>query len=189
MERRCKFRYKEVLLACNSGFLQSHSPATKQQDNLQNYKIFHVHQYDYTSLIQIILIIIMHFTTIFVAAAAALASTASAAPAARDTSSAVANVVAVNGFGSSQSKTPVKIPFGKLTHYDLSITGLQLKSVTVNVPGATAPDVNKITCQMYKDQYGIQPGSAEFTKAKEALIATNAVQFGWVLCYVNVDSS
>ncbi|KAH6871652.1 hypothetical protein B0T10DRAFT_522935 [Thelonectria olida] len=131
----------------------------------------------------------MHFTTIFAAAAAAIASTATALPSTRDYNAAVANVVALKGFGNSQTKTDVKIPFGKLTHFDLSITGLQLKSVTVNVPGTAAPDVNKITCQMYKDQYGIQPGSAEFTKAKEALISTNDVSFGWVLCYVNVDAS
>ncbi|KAK7419636.1 hypothetical protein QQX98_003227 [Neonectria punicea] len=132
----------------------------------------------------------MHFTTIITTLAATLASTATALPTERDANVAVVNVIAVNKpISGSHSSTPVKIPFGKLTHFDLSITGLQLKSVTVHAPGVTAPDVSEVTCQMYKDQYGVQPGSAAFTKAQEALISTNSVEFGWVLCYVNVDSA
>ncbi|KAK7413387.1 hypothetical protein QQX98_007764 [Neonectria punicea] len=135
----------------------------------------------------------MHFTTIIATLAATLASTATALPAQntqRDAGVAAANVLAVNNpISGSHSSTPVKIPFGKLTHFDLSITELQLKGVTVTVPGATAPDASKVTCQRYKDQYGVQPGSTAFTKGHDALISTNTVEFGWVLCYVNVDSA
>ncbi|KPM38336.1 hypothetical protein AK830_g8229 [Neonectria ditissima] len=131
----------------------------------------------------------MHFTTLIATLAATLASTATALPAQnteRATTGAFANVIAVNNpISGSHSSTPVKIPFGKLTHFDLSITGLQLKSITIDVPGVTAPDASEVTCQRYQDQYGVQRGSAAFTKAKEALISTNTVEFGWVLCYVN----
>ncbi|KAH7131322.1 hypothetical protein EDB81DRAFT_808364 [Dactylonectria macrodidyma] len=129
----------------------------------------------------------MHFTAIIATVAAALASAATALPTERDANVAVANVIAINKpLDGSHSSTAVKIPFGKLTHFELPITGLKLKGVTVTVPGAVAPDASKVTCQMYKDKYGVQPGSAAFNKAHEALISTNTVQFGWVLCYVNV---
>ncbi|KAF4974572.1 hypothetical protein FZEAL_8544 [Fusarium zealandicum] len=126
----------------------------------------------------------MHLINIFAAATAALATTAAALPSAqKDGNVAFANVVATKGFSKNQTKTPVKIPFGKLTHYNLSIIDLQLKSVTVNVLG-TAPSVDQVVCQMYKDEFATQPGSAKFTKANEALISINNVDFGWVLCYV-----
>ncbi|KAM5353735.1 hypothetical protein ACJ41O_000385 [Fusarium nematophilum] len=124
----------------------------------------------------------MHFKTIL---AAGLASTAAALPnTPRDTVTAVANVYAVN----NSTKEPVEIPFGRLTHFDLSITELQLYDVTIDILGIPPPGVDAVTCQMYKDVYGIRPGSAEFTKDEPALISTNPVDFGWVLCYVNVDA-
>ncbi|KAH7123498.1 hypothetical protein B0J13DRAFT_566710 [Dactylonectria estremocensis] len=130
----------------------------------------------------------MHFTTIFATVTAAFAATATALPTERDTGAAVANVIAVNKpLDGTHSSTAVKIPFGKLTHVDLPITNLMLKSVTVTASGVAAPDVSKVTCQMYKDKYGVQPGSAAFNKKHEAYISTNTVQFGWVLCYVNVS--
>ncbi|PKS05939.1 hypothetical protein jhhlp_007772 [Lomentospora prolificans] len=132
----------------------------------------------------------MRFAAIF-STVAALAATATARPsvAARDDASAIANIIAINGFGpGAPPGVPVQVPFGTLTHVDLSITTLQLTGVTVNVPDAEAPADTDITCQMYKDQYGVQPGSAEFSKGKDAHISTNPVPFGWVLCYVNVHS-
>ncbi|KAF2705095.1 hypothetical protein K504DRAFT_460865 [Pleomassaria siparia CBS 279.74] len=47
---------------------------------------------------------------------------------------------------------------------------------------ATDIDINTIVCQAYKDQDGKVKGSAEFTFANPALIATNPVQEGSVLC-------
>ncbi|KAM5360197.1 hypothetical protein ACJZ2D_013907 [Fusarium nematophilum] len=81
------------------------------------------------------------------------------------------------------------IPLGKLTHFDHSITRLELRGISFNVPGTESPDPRDITCQMYKDKYGVTPGSTEFTMKTPALISTNPVPFGWVLCYVNVDSA
>ncbi|KAF7556741.1 hypothetical protein G7Z17_g1254 [Cylindrodendrum hubeiense] len=132
----------------------------------------------------------MHFTTVIATATAALASTAMALPSPkRAEGSAVANLIAVNGFGDDKDEAPITVPFGTLTHYDYQVTGLQLKSVTVDVPWGVVPDVSDITCQMYRDQYGVQPGSAKFTSSQDASLSTNPVEFGWVLCYVNVDSA
>ncbi|KAF4978471.1 hypothetical protein FZEAL_5157 [Fusarium zealandicum] len=129
----------------------------------------------------------MHFTT-YLTAAASFALTATAIPTSenmpRDSDVAVANIYAING----QTKKPLEIPFGKLTHFDLSITELQLYDVTIDIVGIPPPGVGAVTCQMYKDSDGIRPGSAEFTKDNPALISTNPVDFGWVLCYVNVDA-
>lgn len=127
----------------------------------------------------------MQTPSIIALATAILAIPAAAAPA-KTSPIAVANVVAVDqDFMGNKTETPVQVPFGKLTHVDgLPITELQLKSVTVHVDGITAPDVEKVTCQRYQDQYGIQQGSKKFTHKSPAYIATNPVDFGWVLCYV-----
>lgn len=125
----------------------------------------------------------MKFTTTIAAATAMLASAATAAPA----NSAVANIVAITqtGIRGDKTETPVKVPFGKLTRVDnLDITELQLHSVTVNVEGVEAPSVDDVSCRRYRDKFGVQPGGTEITKENPALIATNAVDFGWVLCYV-----
>ncbi|KAF4995929.1 hypothetical protein FDECE_12658 [Fusarium decemcellulare] len=124
----------------------------------------------------------MHFTTIFTAAVATLASTASAAPK-KIQNFANASVFAFNS--NQEGYKSFEIPLGKLTHFDASITSLELRGIFYNVPDNDAPDPNAITCQRYKDQYGAHPGSAAFTKKKPAHIATNPVPFGWVLCYVN----
>ncbi|KAF4979731.1 hypothetical protein FDECE_18019, partial [Fusarium decemcellulare] len=127
----------------------------------------------------------MQFFTLITAAAATFASTATALPSSineRAAGSAVAKILAINApISGSHSQKNVYVPLGKLTHVDdLSITSLKLESIKVDVPNVPKPSVNDITCQMYKDQYGVQPGSAEFTKAKPALISTNSVDFGWV---------
>jgi hypothetical protein len=47
-------------------------------------------------------------------------------------------------------------------------------------------DINKVECRAYKDAAGVVPGSAPFTLASPALLATpnNPVVVGSVLCYV-----
>ncbi|KAI9686888.1 MAG: hypothetical protein M1822_002641 [Bathelium mastoideum] len=47
-------------------------------------------------------------------------------------------------------------------------------------------DVNSVECRAYKDAAGVVPGSAPFTKANPAELATpnNPVEVGSVLCYV-----
>ncbi|KAK2674607.1 hypothetical protein RAB80_009591 [Fusarium oxysporum f. sp. vasinfectum] len=84
----------------------------------------------------------------------------------------------------------VDVPFGKLTHIDYQITDLELRGVQFLLPDGEKIDPDKVTCQMYKDSLGTQPGSAAFTKQTPAHISLfNPVQFGWVLCYVNVGSA
>ncbi|CAI4212747.1 unnamed protein product [Parascedosporium putredinis] len=119
----------------------------------------------------------MRFDALLTAAAAALASGTAAHPSYS------------NPRGNCPPGVPVQVPLSTLTHVELTITGLQLTGVTVDIPDITPPSDTDVTCQMYKDEYGVQPGSAEFFKGHDAHISTNPVQFGWVLCYVNVHSN
>lgn len=129
-------------------------------------------------------------TACIAAAAALLAPAATLAQplAARNGNGAYANVLALrHPVSGDKSETPVNIPLGQLTTFDLAITGFQLQGVTVTVPDEPELDAAEVTCQRYKDAYGVQPGSAAFTTSVNASVSTNTVDFGWVLCYVNVD--
>ncbi|OAR02758.1 hypothetical protein LLEC1_07596 [Akanthomyces lecanii] len=99
-----------------------------------------------------------------------------------------AKVTAIN-HNLSGNRTPdkdVEIPLGTLFHLDdTPITELRLKGAGATVAGLPEVDVSKITCQRYNDRYGTRVGSAPFSAASPALISTNAVEFGWVLCYVH----
>lgn len=100
----------------------------------------------------------------------------------------VAQITAVNHdiSGKTVPDEDVVIPLGRLTHFaDLSITELQLKGAATSVQGMSPIDASKITCQRYNDEYGTQIGSAPFTTESKALISTNEVGFGWVLCYIH----
>ncbi|KAF5652011.1 hypothetical protein F25303_3731 [Fusarium sp. NRRL 25303] len=128
----------------------------------------------------------MHFITILTTAVATLASTATAAP--KTETFATASVYAFNR--DQNTHKFVDVPFGKLTHIDYQITDLELRGVQFLLPDGEKIDPDKVTCQMYKDSLGTQPGSAAFTKKTPAHISLfNPVQFGWVLCYVNVGSA
>ncbi|KAL9568745.1 hypothetical protein ACKAV7_007059 [Fusarium commune] len=131
----------------------------------------------------------MHFTSITTIITAILAYTASAAPApaktAADNNLAVVVIGAIRGFGAEQTTTPVRVPFGKLTHFEhLPVTSLAVRGVMVSGDGLPVPDISKVRCRRYKDQYGLQLGSVEFKKGKNADISTNDVDFAWVLCRV-----
>ncbi|RFN44760.1 hypothetical protein FIE12Z_11026 [Fusarium flagelliforme] len=125
---------------------------------------------------------------------AAIASTVSASPAkkpapvaklAPDNTLAVVVVSAMNGWGYEQSTTPVRVPFGKLTHFDkLFISSLEVRGVMVVGDGLPVPKDDKVRCHRYKNQYCFQLGSLEFKKGNPALISTGSVEFGWVLCRV-----
>lgn len=129
----------------------------------------------------------MHFANIIAGVTTIFASVAAAQPTVRQAPEAYANLLVVNSVDHSQQ--PVRIPLAQLTTLDYDITKLELESLSVNVPDIPAPNVEDIVCQRYKDQYGVQFGSAEFTKGQPALIATNPVEFGWVLCYHKNKSS
>ncbi|OAA77806.1 hypothetical protein LEL_04629 [Akanthomyces lecanii RCEF 1005] len=136
----------------------------------------------------------MKFT--ITAITAALASTVSAmdlsslsqrADEAED-GSVYAKVTAINHnlSGNTTPDKELEIPFGTLFHVDdTPITELQLKGAGATVPDLPEVNVSKITCQRYNDQYGTRVGSATFTAESPALISTNAVEFGWVLCYIH----
>ncbi|RSL51453.1 hypothetical protein CEP54_011415 [Fusarium duplospermum] len=123
----------------------------------------------------------MQFTTIFTAVVATLASTATAAPAAKKYS-ASASVFAMNQDGYKS----ILVPFGVLTHMDYRMTSLEVRGVFVDLPEGQDVDLNKVKCQMYKDSVGTQRGSDVFTRKTPARVSTNPVEFGWVLCYVDV---
>jgi hypothetical protein len=130
--------------------------------------------------------IIMHFTS-FITAAVALATTATATNLdARGAQPAVINLVAVTGTDIRyQTFTDVSVPFGKLTHVDnLSITEIRVKDVTITGKDIPKPNVDNVVCQRYQNEYGTVAGSERFTKKSPALVATNAVPFAYVLCYV-----
>ena len=127
--------------------------------------------------------------TIFTAATALFTSAAVASPiSARNGPHAVANIIAVNEPVSGEhSRLSIDIPFGKLTTFDIPITGFELSKVTVNnipFPGDNKVNVDNVECRRYKDPTGTQTGSSAFTKKEPALISTNTVDFGWVLCWV-----
>ncbi|KAK7588516.1 hypothetical protein V3481_007540 [Fusarium oxysporum f. sp. vasinfectum] len=94
-------------------------------------------------------------------------------------------VGAIRGFGAEQTITPVRVPFGKLTQFDhLPVTSLAVRGVMVSGDGLPILDISKARCRRCKDQYGLQLGSVEFKKGKNADISTNDVDFAWVLCRV-----
>ncbi|KAM0428190.1 hypothetical protein ACHAPT_007091 [Fusarium lateritium] len=126
----------------------------------------------------------MRFTNSLFTAVAALSSTALAG------NLGFVNILAITGpSGGQHTEKTVTVPFGQLTHHDLQVSELRIESIAVQLPGgAIEPDINDVTCQMYKDEGGLDPGSAEFTINKPALLSTNTVQFGWVLCYVEVGA-
>ncbi|KAF5591267.1 hypothetical protein FPANT_5729 [Fusarium pseudoanthophilum] len=121
----------------------------------------------------------MHFTTLL--SAIALASTATSQPTARQAPTANAVIMIVNS--ADNSRQPVRIPLAQLTTLDYQVTELRLESLNVNIPDIESPELGDVVCQRYKDRYGVQLGSVEFSHEQPALISTNPVEFGWVLCY------
>ena len=85
---------------------------------------------------------------------AAIASAASASPSkkpaavakmAPDSNLAVV-VSAISGWGYEQSTTPVRVPFGKLTHFDkLSISSFEVRGVMVAGDGLPVPKADKVS--------------------------------------------
>ncbi|KAF7558707.1 hypothetical protein G7046_g5439 [Stylonectria norvegica] len=138
----------------------------------------------------------MHFTSIFAVAATLFAATTTALPtlairkSTNTTATAYANVIAINNSvrgpnDPPATKTALKIPFGKLTTFeDLPITGFHLEGITIDVDVIVKPQEKQVVCQRYRDQFGVQPGSLPFNTTTDALVSTNSVDFGWVLCYI-----
>lgn len=127
----------------------------------------------------------MHYSTI-VTSIITFASAVTAAPTKETPSVGVAIMTINDPISGEKSTHPLNVPLGVLTHQkNTGITKLEIARVYSTVKGVDAPEIDQITCQMYKDEYGTQPGSAEFTAKKDALISTNTVSLGWILCRVN----
>ncbi|KAJ4252395.1 hypothetical protein NW762_010993 [Fusarium torreyae] len=120
----------------------------------------------------------MHFPTIL-AGIATLSTAVAAAP--KEKPSVGVAIMTYNG----DESTPLNVPLGVLTHAKRQVTEIELVRAYSTVKGVEAPDVDDITCQMYKDKYGSVPGSKDFRARKGVIIATNPVEFGWLLCRVN----
>ncbi|KAL4724340.1 hypothetical protein ACLX1H_008954 [Fusarium chlamydosporum] len=130
----------------------------------------------------------MHFLTIFTGIAAFSSSVIAAPP--KEKPHVGVAIMTVNAPISGEHSTlPQNVPLGVLTHQDnVEITGLEIDRVYSTVKGLKAPKADQVVCQMYKDKYGTQPGSAEFTIDKEARISTNSVPLGWILCRVKATA-
>lgn len=102
------------------------------------------------------------------ATVAALAATSFAATVKLEQTPCIqANATSLNSFDVEVDKlTVVELP---------SVCGLKI----VSVDGA---DAKSIKCKAYTDKEGKEPGSDEFTQEVPALIATNPVQEGSILC-------
>ncbi|KAL6916472.1 hypothetical protein ACHAPO_007524 [Fusarium lateritium] len=129
----------------------------------------------------------MHFTSLFSTAIFTLAATVAAAPVS-GTYFAKASVFAINKVENAYKS--VQVPLGKLTHMEYQLTSLELRGVGFLLPDDQKVDPQNITCQMYKDEFGTQPGSDAFNMKTPAHVSLlNPVEFGWVLCYVNVNGA
>ncbi|KAM0542728.1 hypothetical protein ACHAPJ_012661 [Fusarium lateritium] len=132
----------------------------------------------------------MYFTHHIFAATALSATLSTAAPTTRSTPEAAVTIIGNDETRHNTERTFITVPLGKLTTLaDVSITTLKLSALTIDHPKnfASVPTVDDISCQMYKDKYGVTPGSTKFTRSADAHISTNPVSLGWILCYVNVE--
>jgi hypothetical protein len=68
------------------------------------------------------------------------------------------------------------------TYPNLGVTQLAI-GTTQDIPAAD------VECRMYKDTAGLQPGSAPWSGSQAALISTNTVQVGSIVCYAIADIS
>ncbi|KAM0189311.1 hypothetical protein ACHAPI_010077 [Fusarium lateritium] len=132
----------------------------------------------------------MYFINYALAATSLFAILSTAAPTTRSTPEAAVTIIGNDETCHNTERTFITVPLGKLTTLaDVSITTLKLSALTINHPKnfESIPTVENISCQMYKDKYGVTPGSMEFTRSADAHISTNPVSLGWLLCYVNVE--
>ena len=84
-----------------------------------------------------------------------------------------------------QTQVSEAIELNVLTGFDLSVT-------SINIDSSVAPsnvDLSTIECSAFKDDAGVIPASNPFALAQAALISTNLVEIGSVLCYVTEASS
>lgn len=88
--------------------------------------------------------------------------------------------VDTNPAGQPETASPAPIEINKLT----SLGGVSASKLSFDTGVAINVDINSIECRAYKDADGVVPGSAPFTAKQPALLSTNLVEVGSVLCYV-----
>jgi hypothetical protein len=124
---------------------------------------------------------IMHVPTIF---ASIFTISAAMAAAVKQEHNVGVAMMTYNGDDSS----PLNVPLGVLTtNKGVKVTELEIARIYSSVEGVKPPKADQVTCQMYKDQWGTVPASKDFTAKKGALIGTNSVPLGWILCRVNAS--
>jgi hypothetical protein len=81
--------------------------------------------------------------------------------------------------GKPTFQTIPNVELNSLAFSSLEITALQIE------PGSgNGVDAHAVECRRYKDHDGLVPGSTPFDDTTKAIISTNKVAFGSVLCYV-----
>ncbi|KAL4731687.1 hypothetical protein ACLX1H_000665 [Fusarium chlamydosporum] len=58
----------------------------------------------------------------------------------------------------------VQVPLGNLTNINYQFTRLELRGVQFLLPNGQTVEPKDVTCQIYKDKFGTQPGNANFKK-------------------------
>ena len=104
----------------------------------------------------------MHFPTIL-AGIAALSTAVAAAP--KEKPYVGVAIMTYNG----DDSTPLNVPPCVLTQDTRHVTAFEIAPPSSRVKGVEAPDVDDLTYQMYKDNYGSVPGIKDF-RAREGVI-------------------
>ncbi|KAI9692438.1 MAG: hypothetical protein M1822_006669 [Bathelium mastoideum] len=86
------------------------------------------------------------------------------------------------GMSPANWSAPVAIPLANLA----VLPGAPVSASSLRIDNTTTTDFDlaNVECRAYKDEAGVQPGSAPFTLAQEALLSTNLGSVSSVLCYL-----
>jgi hypothetical protein len=117
-----------------------------------------------------------------------ISATPTPAPASRDQYYGI-SVAYVVSPGTSPQKVikPGPIELNKLGVCQGNITAGECDVSELAIQNSTASgglNISAVECRAYKDKAGVVPGSATFRVGKPALISTNLVTIGGILCYV-----
>ncbi|KAK4616127.1 Ecp59-1 [Fulvia fulva] len=116
----------------------------------------------------------------------ALAALSTATPLSRrDQYYGVSLAVNTNPAGQPETASPAPIELNVLT----SLGGVSASKLTIdpNIGPFGGLDINSIECRAYKDAAGVVPGSKAFHVNEPAVLSTNVVEVGSVLCYVRTE--
>lgn len=89
------------------------------------------------------------------------------------------NFNTASGLSNTTNIVGYPIEIGELTTFDISAS-----SIAIDDGVNSQLDLNTIECRAFKDDAGMEPGSAPFTLASPAELSTNLVEVASVLCYI-----